>query len=459
MALAHFEDTATTPGFLAMEEAVLASLIDDDALRVSSEEAVLEAVASWIAAQSPDAPRSGAHLLHCVRLPLIAPCFLSAAAQKILLRSQGVADSGGTVPAGPSTAPSPAAWPGRGPAGQKYRPRGGSCLWLGGLNLGGDGGGRAVGEHQKDVTAVTLCQGRACSGAADGSIRVWDRAGPGRAGPALERAWESGSAVGALVAWRGRLVSGHADGALRVWAVDSGLREQVLDGHAGRVAALAVCRARLASGSADGTIRLWAAAVAAAGAGETWVCAGVLTGHTRGVCALVAWRGALASGSGDGTVRVWDVEAGDERALAQCGGAVLALAAHGGRLFSAACDGDVREWSGVADGASLRAGARAEAPAGPGLREDRRLACLVVSGQELLGGTDGSLCTDGQHHHGDSTTGGDELRVWGTEGLESVCSPLPVHSGGIRCLLALDGEVWAGVGCQVVVWSRQQRCG
>ena len=116
MALAHFEDTATTPGFLAMEEAVLASLIDDDALRVSSEEAVLEAVASWIAAQSPDAPRSGAHLLHCVRLPLIAPCFLSAAAQKILLRSQGVADSGGTVPAGPSTAPSPAAWPGRGPA-------------------------------------------------------------------------------------------------------------------------------------------------------------------------------------------------------------------------------------------------------------------------------------------------------------------------------------------------------
>ncbi len=47
------------------------------------------------------------------------------------------------------------------------------------------------------------------------------------------------------------------------------------------------------------------------------------------------------------------------------------------------------------------------------------------------------------------------LRVWGLEELELQHTlPQPADSN-VYALLVLDGEVWGGVGTEVVVWGRK----
>ncbi len=48
LALERFEEVAGTEGFMRMDEEAVGSLLDDDALRASREEAVLEAVVGWM---------------------------------------------------------------------------------------------------------------------------------------------------------------------------------------------------------------------------------------------------------------------------------------------------------------------------------------------------------------------------------------------------------------------------
>ncbi len=98
------------------------------------------------------------------------------------------------------------------------------------------GRGRRLRGHTADVWAVAECEGRVCSGSADGSIRVWGPAAAAAAAAAEpERSLvpEGGTdCVYALAVWEGRLVSGHITGRLRVWDVATGACEQVLEGPA-----------------------------------------------------------------------------------------------------------------------------------------------------------------------------------------------------------------------------------
>jgi hypothetical protein len=82
MALERFEEVAGTDGFMRMDEGVLGSLLDDDALSVSREEAVLEAVVGWM--KSGSGELRGRGLLSKVRFCVMDPKFLSVGVHRIL---------------------------------------------------------------------------------------------------------------------------------------------------------------------------------------------------------------------------------------------------------------------------------------------------------------------------------------------------------------------------------------
>ena len=298
-----------------------------------------------------------------------------------------------------------------------------------------DGGELRLGGHADTVRAIALCDGRVCSGSRDGSIRVWSRAS-GELERTLEDAdsdEESSDPAFSLAAWEGRLVSGHESGTLRVWNVATGECDQVLEGHDDAVYALAVCGPRLASGCRDGSIKVWGA-----GAGAGWICERSLLGHTGAVWSLAGWQDKVASGSGDGRIRVWDVGTGAHDAtLAGHSRYVRALVVHGDRLLSASEDGTIRAWA-----VGTWAGLRTVEAWGQGTGQWP--GCLAVSGSKLVSGSAGCV-SDSQR----------EVRVWGLEELE-LQQTLPQPAGSdVQALLALDGEVWGGVGTEMVVWGRK----
>ncbi len=303
-----------------------------------------------------------------------------------------------------------------------------------------DGGELRLAGHDDDVRALVACEGRVCSGSWDGSVRVWNWAS-GEHERTLEpdsdsddgddSDEENDESVYALIAWEGRLISGHGSGRLRAWRVATGACEQVLAGHTGAVRALAVCGPRLASGSDDGSLKVWAAA----GAGAA--CERLLHGHAGWVVSLVGWQGNVASGSTDGLIRVWDAETGARDAtLAGHTDTVCALAVHGARLLSASEDGTIRSWALGGAWAPLQC---VEACGGATGLYPR---CLAVSGPTLVCGTMGS----GGVSQGD-------VRVWGLAELD--LREIRPAGANVCALLAMDGEVWGGVGADVAVWGRK----
>ncbi len=431
LATERFEELATTEGFMQMSEEVLGRLLDDDDLAARSEEAVWEAVAAWRAADL--GPARGRGLVGKIRFPLMEEGYL---------RSRVV----GTAPAEDAewmhgvVAEALRARAARGDGGGFAFERLGPKALDRRVGLGvewgecAEGGERRLRGHTADVWAVAECEGRVCSGSADGSIRVWRAAGEAAAEPERTLVPEGGTdCVYSLSAWEGRLISGHITGKLRVWSAATGACEQVLAGHAHyhAVRALAVCGSRLASGSEDASVRLWAM-----GAGAPWACERALLGHSGGVLAVAGWRGAVASGSADRTIRAWDAATGAHAAtLAGHGGAVVGLAAHGDRLFSASRDGTIRAWA-WGTWAALRAVAACGGEAGGFPR------CVAVSGARLVCGAGGG-------------GGRREVRVWGLEDLE-LQHALPQPAGAdVWALLPVEGGVLAGVGSEVVVWRRR----
>ena len=229
-----------------------------------------------------------------------------------------------------------------------------------------------------------------------------------------------------------RLISGHYSGRLRVWNVATGECDQVLEGHGGGVRALAVCGSRLASGCGDGSITVWGM-----GAGAGWARERSLLGHTGAVRSLAGWQDKVASGSDDGSIRVWDVGTGAHDAtLAGHSGAVTALVVHGDRLLSASWDGTIRAW-GVGTWAALRT---VEAY---GEGTGQYVRCLAVSGSKLVSGSSADDCSRA------------EVRVWGLEELDLQQTLAQPAGSDVGALVAVDGEVWGGVGREVVVWGRK----
>jgi hypothetical protein len=422
LAAKRFEELAETASFMGMKEEVLGSVLDDDGLAAISEEAVWEAVARWMTAEG--GRLRGRGLVGKIRFPLMEEAYLrslvvgmapaedaewmQAVVAEALAARAALAGGGGFEPGL------------LGPKALDHRV---------GLGVRWEEGGRErrLEGHAHEVTAVVECDGRVCSGSLDGSIRVW-----ARATGAHERTLRAAGAdaVRALAAWGGRVVGAHGC-ALRVWCAATGACEQVLEGHSRAVAALAICGPRLLSGSWDGSVRVWAL-----GAAAPWACERAVGGHAGAVQALAAWGGTALSGSADKSIRAWDAGSGAHVAtLAGHAGEVCALAVRGDRLYSASEDGTIRVWALGGAWAALRA-VEAHAPA-----EGQFPCCLAVSGARLVSG---SMALDGP---------AGEVRVWGLAGLGLERALRQPAGQDVRALLAADGEVWAGVGRDVVAWG------
>ena len=269
--------------------------------------------------------------------------------------------------------------------------------------------------------------------------------------------------VNALAVWEGRrLISAHAAGNLRVWNVATGECDEVIHlpfsvDSEGRsldcsVAAFAVCGSGLASGHRDGIVRVWGAGDDGDGMPH---CERALIGHTEEVNSVAVWQDKVVSGSSDDTIRVWDVGTGahDATLVGHTGG-VEALVVHGDRLLSASMDGTIRAWA-VGTWVALRT---VEAW---GQGTGHIPLCLAVSGSKLVCGSRGP--------------GEGGLHVWGLEELDLQEVPcirypqqtllhlIPSHAArsgfaraaDVNALMAVDGEVWGGVGNFVVKWGRR----
>jgi hypothetical protein len=437
MATWRFEEFVRTAGFMRLGEEALSILLDDDLLVARSEEAVWEAVVQWNGGMAGKVGWRG--VVGKIRFPLMGEEYLRnrvagmvsgedgewmAGVVAEALRAKAARREGATLELEllGRKAVVDRVWPGV--RWEEYT----------------EGGELRLEGHRASVTAIVACDGRICSGAWDGSIRVWSRASGGHERTLHETADQSENAF-SLAVWGDRLISGHLNGKLQVWDVATGDLEQVLEGHSGSVFALAVCGSRLASGCGDGLVRVWRMGAGAAFASER-----SLLGHTGQVASLAAWQDKVASGSLDGSIRVWDVGTGAHDAtLAGHSGAVRSLVLHGDRLLSAAGDGTIRAWA-VGTWVALRT---VEA-----YREGARqqLWCLAVSGSKLVSGT---WARYGAHTDGSQM----EVRVWGLEELDLQRTLAQPAGSSVGALAVVDGEVWGGAGREVVVWGRKAWAG
>jgi hypothetical protein len=434
LALERFEEVAGTEGFMRMDEGAVGSLLDDDELSVSREEAVLEAVVGWMKGGGRELRGRG--LLSKIRFCVMDAEYLSVDVHRLLPAEHADWIDGLVQEARIQGAGRPGEHAGARLLGEKAhlrRPRPG-VRW----ERYGAGGERRLQGHTDAVWAVVECEGRMCSGSRDGSIRVW-----GGASLEHERTLrdeeDAEDGVGSLAAWNGHLMSGHSSGAIRVWNVATGACDRVLEGHTDAVRCLAVSGTRLVSGSKDMSVRVWAM-----GPGASWTCERTLVGHADWVLALATWQGKVLSGSRDNSVRVWDIRTGaHDGTLTGHTDYVYGLAVHGDRVLTASYDGTIREWA-LGTWAAVRSVQAYEG-------EARQFPyCLAVSGSKVVSG---SVDRDGDADEEEEARRY-EVRVWDLATL--ACEhTLPQAAGAeVWCLAAGCGAVWGGVGEEVVVWER-----
>ena len=151
----------------------------------------------------------------------------------------------------------------------------------------------------------------------------------------------------------------------------------------------------------------------------------------------------MVSGSDDyraprRVVHVWDVGSGAEEAtLKGHTGAVRASVVCGERLMSAGEDGKICIWAVGTWELLLTVLAYSDA-------SDQYIRSMAVSGSKLVTASTsieyGGRC---------------EVRVWGLESLECEHTLRQPARADVFCLLGMSGEVWGGVGREVVVWGRE----
>ncbi len=456
MAAKQFNEVAMTAGFMRMTAEALQNLIDDDRLIARSEEAVWEAVVRWMNGVVGVTGRRD--VMGKIRFPLMEADYLGNRIMEMVEGEDGEWMAGVVAEALRAKAARQER------AEFAFKLLGRKAL-VDRVGLGvqweeyREGGELRLGGSEMSVKAVVAYDGRIYSGSEDGSIRVWSRASAGHEktlrsyqDSELDESDEDISdpddGVNALAVWGGCLISGHDSGLLRVWDAATGLCDQVLEGHFRQpVLALAVCGSRLASGSMDASVKIWGMAPFVPVESPSWSSAfwpcreRRLLGHTGWVRSLAGWRDKVASGSSDGSIRVWDVGTGAHDAtLAGHSGAVTALVVHGDRLLSASQDGTIRAWA---------LGTWEELRMVEAYREGVELfpSCLAVSGAKLLSG---SWRSSSSKHSTRS-----EVQVWGLEDLDLQQTLVQPDGTDVFDLLAVDGEVWGGVGRKVTVWGRK----
>ena len=457
MAAKRFDEFAMTVGFTRMTVEALQNLLDENRLFARNEEAVLEAVVGWM--KGPVGMAGGRSVLGKVRFPLMGADYLGNRVVGMLgeedcewisgvvaeaLRAKAARLEGAVFEFELLGRKALEDRVGLGVSWEEYR----------------EGGELRLGGHDMAARAIAAIDGRICSGSSDGSIRVWSRAS-GAYELTMQAYAESGYSdfesdeefdergddVTALVVWEDRLISGHDSGLLRVWNVSKGSCVEVLEGHIRMVGAsgmdsvlaLAVCGSRLVSSSTNKSVKVWAMEpIARPWGGPTFTCERSLLGHTDRVGALAGWQDKVASGSADGSIRVWDAGTGAHAAtLAGHSKGVTALVVHGNRLLSASEDGTIRAWA-----LGTWAGLRTVQAHGAGT--SLFPSCLAVSGSKVLSG---SWREDRL---------GNEVRVWGLEELDLQQTLVQPGFADVYALLALDKEVWGGVGKELVVWGRNK---
>ena len=411
LGLERFEELTATRGFMEIDEEVMGSLLEDDGLCVSKEEAAFEGLVGWM--KGGGGELRGRGLLSKIRFGLMDQEYLTSRIQGTLGEwIDGLVADALRVQRGEEgrevKGPSPRI--GWGVRWERYEV----------------GGGRTLQCDSQGVNALAECEGRMCSGLSNGSIRVWNKASLQQERTLYDN---EGSAVLCLTTWDGLLIGGHDDGRIAVWNVVTGERVTEQKGHTSDVFALAVSGLRLASGSSDNSVKVWAI-----GAGAAWSCERTLA-HGDWVTALATWRDKVVSGSKDGSISVWALGTGTHDAtLAGHDSWVEGLVAHGDRLLSSARDGTIREWA-MGTWAPVRT---VEVYA---RGAEQYSMCLAVSGSKLLSGS-----SDPKDGH--------KLRVLDLQTL--ACEHTLVQPSGeaVWCLAAARGEAWGGVGVEVVVWGR-----
>ncbi len=73
------------------------------------------------------------------------------------------------------------------------------------------------------------------------------------------------------------------------------------------------------------------------------------------------------------------------------------------------------------------------------------MRCLAVSGSKLVSGSCGTWASGSPA----------EVRLWGLEELDLQQTLAQPTGPDVGALVAVDGEVWRGVGGEVVVWGRK----
>ena len=428
MAVRRFDEVCRTAGFMGLDEETVGKLLEEDGLGVRKEEEAFEGLVGWMKGDAGEGMRCR-ELLRLIRFGVMEEGYLEGKALGMVpekfrewmeglvgeaLRAKAAVRAKATVEVGQLGAKALTRRRGRGVDWGRY------CQ---------DGGGRRLRGHSCAVQALAECEGRMCSGSADGSIRVWRR-------DTLEEERmlenEGNKCVYALAVWEGWLVSAHQSGRVRVWDVSTGERRRELEGHHMNVLSLCVVGSRLASGSGDSLIKVWAM-----GHGPEWPCERTLAGHAEGVASLAGWEGKLISGSADRTIRVWELETGGlDATLTGHRGGVCALLVHGERLFSASEDGTIRAWA-VGTWAAVACVEAFDIRA-----SGQWPVCLAASGSKLIGGS-GGFCTQR------------ELRVWDVDSLTCEHTVQQPARAAMSCLAVVGEELWGGAGADVVVWGRE----
>ena len=432
IAVEQFDEVCRTAGFMVLDEETVGKLLEEDGLGVVKEEKAFEGLVRWMKGDGGGGLR-GRALLRSIRFGVMEVGYLEEKARELLpkkhrewleglvgqaLRAKAAVLAKATVDLGQLGVKALTRRRGRGVEWGRY------CE-------GGDG--RRLQGHSDDVIALAECEKRMCSGAEDGSIRLWrlDTLEEERVLLSVDDESEGMDGVSALAVWEGQLISGHGSGRVRVWDVNTGERRRELVGHSGGVWSLCAVGSRLASGY-DGLIKVWAMRP-----DPEWSCERTLTGHTRLVASLAEWEGKLISGSWDSTIRVWELETGELHAtVTGHRGPVCALLVQRERLFSTSADGSIRTWA-VGTWVAVVSVEAYDVRA-----SQQHPRCLVTSGSQLISGSEGKRsgiqC---------------ELRVWDSDSLTWEHTVRQPAGADVRCLAAAGGRVWGGVGREVVAWG------
>ena len=432
MAVERFEEVSKSADFVGLDEETVGRLLDEDRLGVRKEDEAFEGLMRWLKGGTR-AVQSERELLRKIRFGMMKQEYLEVKVREIVTEEHRgwiedlVVEALRAKTATRGTAQAELQYLG---AKALTRRRARGVEW--GQYPEGGGGNRLRG-HSGSVRALVECEGRMCSGSGDGSIRVWNLANLEQ-----ERVLQSdGYVVRALAVWGGEVLSGHTSGRICAWDLSTGVRRRALDGHIRSIESLCVCGSRLASGSWDCLIKVWAM-----GPEQQWPCERTLAGHSAWVQALAGWGGKLISGSGDDTIRVWDLTSGRlDATLTGHEDTVYALLVHSERLFSTSADQTIRvwalgTWAAITSVQACCCGAPGQYP-----------RCLVACGSTLISGSSGSS-------NGDADEDVQyEVRVWDAETMECRHTLRQAVGAAVWCLATVGGEVWGGVGSEVVVWG------